>query len=315
MTHPLLPPLQVKLWFSILNKTTKPACQSGSSLVSLFPPPQDSTCSCAAAQGLEHSSRVRSVTAWHPLLFGKLLGFGLCRESGWCSPRSAKAAWTCTPQERFPARPGLCHPHRTMPGSLLLCSGRTLAVCSYPGFFECSFVLFCLAQWLGVTEVETQQEDNPEHGYCSKQRRWSLSKPRLALPPKGSLSLGEEEGWGTIFELTGVGQNSSSTWYSLCWHTYPCLCYSLSLLRPLLSKTLFFYVWECSHITVRFIHSLEPVGLLFAFSLISYSTESEWRASVAFILRIQLASLSSSSLTSPFIAYCNPFSFFLCCSL
>lgn len=34
MIHPLLPPLQVKLWFSILNKTTKPAWRSGSSLSS-----------------------------------------------------------------------------------------------------------------------------------------------------------------------------------------------------------------------------------------------------------------------------------------
>lgn len=88
--HPLLPPLQVKLWFSILNKTTKPACQSGSSLVSLFPSPQDSTCSCAAAQGLERRSRVRLVTAWHWLLFEKLLGSGLLRESSWCSPGLAK---------------------------------------------------------------------------------------------------------------------------------------------------------------------------------------------------------------------------------
>lgn len=53
MSHPLLPPLRVKLWFSILNKTAEPARQSGSSPVSLFPAPQDSTCSRAAAQGLQ----------------------------------------------------------------------------------------------------------------------------------------------------------------------------------------------------------------------------------------------------------------------
>lgn len=83
--HPLLPPLQVKLWFSILNKTAKPACQSGSSLVSLFPLPQDSTCSPAAAQ--EQGTFSNSLT---PAAVWETAGLWLARESGWCSPGLAK---------------------------------------------------------------------------------------------------------------------------------------------------------------------------------------------------------------------------------
>lgn len=74
---------------------------------------------------------------------------------------------------------------------------------------------------------------------------------------------------------------------------------------------LVFYVWWGSHIRDRFIYSLEPVGFLSAFLLISYSTESEWGSSTAYILIIQLPFLSSSSLTRPFISYCNPIFFVL----
>lgn len=74
---------------------------------------------------------------------------------------------------------------------------------------------------------------------------------------------------------------------------------------------LVFYVWWGSHITYRFIYSLEPVGFLSAFLLISYSTESVWGTSTAFILIIQLPFLSSSSLASPFISCCSPIFFVL----
>lgn len=136
MIHPPLPPLQVKLWFSILNKTTKPACQSGSSLVSLFSPPQDSTCSRAAAQGLERRSRVHSVTAWHWLLLEKLLGFGLLGESGWCSPGLAKLSRLALPRSAFQHVLGFVTQTELYRGSLLLFRSRSLVVCSYPGFFH-----------------------------------------------------------------------------------------------------------------------------------------------------------------------------------
>ena len=140
--HPLLPPLQVKLWFSILNKTAKPACQSGSSLASLFPPPQDSTCSCAAAQGLEHKSRVHSATAWHWLLFEKLLGFGLLGESGWCSRGLAKLSRLALPRSAFQHILGFVTQTELYQGSLLLFSSRSLVVCSYPVFFSRNLILF-----------------------------------------------------------------------------------------------------------------------------------------------------------------------------
>lgn len=149
--HPLLPPLQVKLWFSILNKTTKPACQSGSSLVSLFPPPQDSTCSRAAAQGLERRSRVRLVTAWHWLLFQKLLGSGLLRESSWCSPGLAKLFRLALPRSTFQHVLGFVTQTDPYQGSLLHFRSRSLEICCYQCvfvfiFFSCNIIVFCFCQ-------------------------------------------------------------------------------------------------------------------------------------------------------------------------
>lgn len=98
-------------------------------------------CCCPGAGAQEQGTFSNSLT---PAAVWETAGlFWLAQGERLMLPRLGKAVQTCTPKERFSARPGLCHPDRTAPGKFAAFQKQKSGGLFLPRLlFSCNLIVF-----------------------------------------------------------------------------------------------------------------------------------------------------------------------------